>query len=55
MNFKKYVIWLLQCIVQDHRPCDTCQGSDGYCDCCNDWHNLYKKDCLRFHKKIFRI
>ena len=44
MNFIEHVIWLLQCHVRECRPCGTCRGSDGHCDKCNDWNNLYKKD-----------
>lgn len=44
MGFIEYILWRLQQFVRGKRDCKTCRGSDGNCDKCNGWRNLYKKD-----------
>lgn len=44
MNFVEYIFWRFQQAVLRHRRCDVCRGSNGRCNECNEWHNLYKKD-----------
>lgn len=31
-------------MAQKHRSCSNCRGSNGHCNECNEFHNLYKKD-----------
>lgn len=44
MSFFEYIIWRISKIFQKKRSCDTCRGSNGHCDECDEFHNLYKKD-----------
>lgn len=51
MSFWEYIKWL---IVYRHRTCDTCTGSNGNCDKCDELEkSLYKRDWERWHIKIF--
>lgn len=55
MNFKEYIIYRLKYfwyIYILNRRCAMCKGSDGHCDKCNEWKNLYKRDYKR--KKLKR-
>ena len=45
MNFKQYIKWRLICFIEDKlRRCDECQGSNGHCTECNEWHHLFRRD-----------
>lgn len=48
MDFFEFLRWRISCLVTERwRDCGTCQGSDGHCEQCNKWHNLYKRDWRR--------
>lgn len=51
MNFIEYLKFRVNLWFQNRRPCNTCRGSDGHCNLCNERHNLYKKDYLKVHRK----
>ena len=50
MNFVEYIIngiknFYFFCLL--NRRCDTCMGSDGHCNECDEWKNLYRRDWNR--------
>ena len=54
MSFKEYVIYRLKYfwyIYLLNRRCYMCRGSNGHCDKCNKWKNLYKRDYKRMRVK----
>lgn len=51
MNFKEYITWRFAMFIQKFRACDTCCGSDGHCDQCNEYHHLYRKDYQKVYQK----
>ena len=52
MSFLEYIEWLFSRIVYRHRTCDTCMGSNGNCDKCDELtKDLYKRDWQRWHEQ----
>jgi hypothetical protein len=54
MSFLEYIEQLLYSIIYRHRSCNTCMGSNGHCDKCDELtKNLYQRDWSRWHKVKF--
>lgn len=50
MGFVEYIKWLFCSIIYSRRTCDTCLGSNGNCDKCDEvTKNLYRRDYKRCH------
>lgn len=50
MRLKEYILHRLKYfwfIYVLNRQCGLCQGSNGHCNECNEWKNLYKRDWKR--------
>lgn len=50
MSLKEYIVYRLKYfwfIYILNRQCGMCMGSNGHCDKCNEWNNLYKRDWKR--------
>lgn len=54
MNFLEYIKWLFYSTVNRNKTCNTCIGSNGHCDKCDELkRNLYKRDWNRWHDRKY--